>query len=230
MMPIQQTTSPSSMQPHVYVVDDDDAFRRSLIFLLESVGWGVRDFSSAEAFLDALPPGSGVPYDMGCLVLDIRMPMMSGLALQQALLSRGWAVGIVFITGHGDVELAVQAMKAGACDFLEKPFKDQSLLDAVAQAVRHTQAHRRDTLLRGDAQSLLDRLSARECEVARLLAMGHQNKHVGRELGISDKTVHVHRQRIMEKTEVSSAAELARLFLRADPAALEGVTAAAVKG
>ena len=201
----------------ILVIDDDAAFRRSLVFLLESMGWAVASHASAEDFLAATPK----PAAIACLVLDIRMPMMSGLELQQVLRSRGWAVPVVFITGHGDVELAVQAMKHGACDFLEKPFKDQALLDAVGRAVKLGGEAREQALRCEEAQGLLDRLSPREREVARLVAQGLPNKLVGRELDISEKTVHVHRHKVMEKTGVSSAAELTRLMLRADPAALD---------
>jgi len=202
----------------IHVVDDDAAFRRSLVFLLESVGWRVASWASAEEFLAA---HSRPAKDLGCLVLDIRMPTMSGLELQTALEARAWHPPIVFITGHGDVELAVQAMKRGASDFLQKPFKDQALLDAVAAAVRHGLEDRARSALREEAGGLLARLSPREREVARLVALGLPNKLVARELDISEKTVHVHRQHVMEKTEVGSAAELARLMLRANPAALD---------
>ena len=201
----------------IHVIDDDAAFRRSLVFLLESMGWTVASHASAEDFLAATPK----PAAIACLVLDIRMPMMSGLELQQVLRQRGWAVPIVFITGHGDVELAVQAMKHGACDFLEKPFKDQALIDAVGRAVKLGCAAREQMARCAQAQALLDRLSPRELEVARRVALGLPNKLVGRELDISEKTVHVHRHHVMEKTGVGSAAELARLMLRADPAALD---------
>lgn len=201
----------------IHVIDDDAAFRRSLVFLLDSMGWAVASHASAEDFLAAAPD----PAAAACLVLDIRMPMMSGLALQQVLRQRGWSVPIVFITGHGDVELAVQAMKHGACDFLEKPFKDQALIDAVGRAVKlGCEARARDARC-GEARAQLERLSPRELEVARLVALGLPNKLVGRELDISEKTVHVHRHHAMEKTGVGSAAELARLMLRADPAALD---------
>ena len=120
-------------QPVIHVVDDEAPLRRSLLFLLESMGWQAVGHESAEAFLAGVPD---FPAGGGCLVLDIRMPMMSGLELQQVLRSRGWTVPIVFITGHGDVDLAVQAMKHGACDFLEKPFKDQALIDAVGRALK----------------------------------------------------------------------------------------------
>lgn len=200
----------------IYVVDDDAALRRSLVFLLESVGWRVEAHASAEAFLAAYRPG--LP---GCLVLDIRMPSMSGLELQLALKARGFAPPVIFITGHGDVSLAVQAMKQGACDFIEKPFRDQDLLDAVARAVRGGREALAEAQRKGGAQAALGRLSAREREVARLVARGLPNKLVARELNISEKTVHIHRQHVMEKTGVGSAAELARLMLRADPADLD---------
>lgn len=202
----------------IHVVDDDAAFRRSLVFLLESVGWRVASHASAEDFL-ACEHVADAP--LGCVVLDIRMPTMSGLELQERLRARGMVPPIVFVTGHGDVELAVQAMKHGACDFLQKPFRDQALLDAVAAAVRRGEQERSRDALRDAALARLDRLSPREREVARLVARGLPNKLVARALAISEKTVHVHRQHVMDKTEVGSAAELARLMLRADPAALD---------
>ncbi|KAA0910828.1 response regulator transcription factor [Pusillimonas sp. ANT_WB101] len=210
---IEQSTST------IYVIDDDESFRRSLVFLLESVGWPVSAFDSAEAFLACHPDP---PDDMGCMVLDIRMPVMSGLALQQHLHRNGWPLCIVFITGHGDVQMAVQAMKAGCCDFLEKPFKDQALLDAVDQAVQQMHLARKDASLKAQAKALLDKLSPREDEVAKLVALGQPNKQVARELGISEKTVHIHRQHVMEKTGVTGAAGLARLMLTADASALDG--------
>lgn len=207
-----------NQNPVIHVVDDDAAFRRSLIFLLESLGWPVVAHPSAAEFLAACP---APPADFGCLVLDIRMPGMNGLELQQALRARGWTPAVVFMTGHGDVELAVQAMKQGAFDFLEKPFRDQALLDTVTAAVRHGSAERIAAQRRDQAQIMLERLTPREREVARLVAMGQPNKLVARELAISEKTVHVHRQHVMEKVEVGSAAELARLMLRVDPRALD---------
>lgn len=203
----------------IYVIDDDASFRRSLVFLLESSGWQVRAYESAIAFLDE---HSVVPDDMGCLVLDIRMPVMSGLALQQQLIAQGWPVSIVFITGHGDVQMAVQAMKAGGCEFLEKPFHDQTFLDAVSSAVTRTHDIRKQAQTQSDAQAVLQRLSPRESEVARLVALGFPNKQIAKELGISEKTVHIHRQHAMEKSGASNAPGLTRLILQADPAALDG--------
>lgn len=200
----------------IHIVDDDEALRRSLLFLFDSVGWHAQAYASADGFLAAYRPGAP-----GCLVLDIRMPGMSGLELQQVLRARGDGLPVIFITGHGDVSLAVQAMKQEACDFLEKPFKDQALLDAVGQAVRRSRDDLAVEARRNQAHALLERLSPREREVARRVARGLPNKLIARELDISEKTVHVHRQHVMEKTHTGSAAELARLMLRADPADLD---------
>lgn len=208
----------AEQQPVIYLVDDDHAFRKSLIFLLESVGWAVCDYDSAQAFLDQNPTP---PSNLGCLLLDIRMPMISGLHLQQQLNAQNWNIPIIFITGHGDVELAVQAMKAGASDFLEKPFRDQTLLDAVTQAIQQGTQQRRDADRRQGAIDTLSSLSPREAEVAELLVQGYQNRRVAQELGISEKTVHIHRQRVMEKTTCTNAAELTRLFLLAKPETLD---------
>ena len=211
-------TPPVVPEWQIHLVDDDAAFRRSLVFLLESMGWPVQAHASAADYLDA-----GLPAleQTGCLLLDVRMPGMSGLELQQALIARGCHLPIVFITGHGDVELAVQAMKRGAFDFLEKPFKDQRLLDVVSAALRQREADLVSSERAQQAGDRLVRLSPREAEVARLVAQGLPNKLVARELDISEKTVHIHRQHVMEKAEVGSAAELARLMLQADPTALD---------
>jgi two-component system, LuxR family, response regulator FixJ len=192
----------------LFVVDDDAAMRRSLAYLFDSAGWRVESFESAHDFL-ALYQGH-VP---GCLVLDVRMPLMSGLELQQTLKNRGISLPIIFLTGHGDLAMAVQAMKTGACDFLEKPCKDQVLLDAVTRAVQrnirdceaNTQCH--------TAQAALAALTTREREVAELLALGKANKVIARELGISEKTVQVHRHNTMEKLGIHSAAEITRLLM-----------------
>jgi len=201
----------------VHVVDDDAGLRRSLRFLLDSVGWRVRLYASAEEFLDLAAP----PTQPSCLLLDIRMPAMSGLELQQVLRERGVHLPILFMTGHADVSMAVQAMKSGASDFIEKPFKDQMLLDTVATAIRRSAEALEETQRRYTALDVLATLSPREKEAARLIARGLPNKLIAASLGISEKTVHIHRQHIMEKAAISSAAELARLMLRADPAALD---------
>ena len=192
----------------IYVVEDDAAMRRSIVFLAESVGWPVRDFASAEDFL-----AQAEPERASCLILDIRMPTMSGLELQQELNRRKFALPVVFITGHGDVAMAVQAMKLGAQDFIEKPFKDQQLLDAIAQAVRVSASRRVRDRRQAEVRLLFNRLTAREREVAHLVARGLSNKLIARELDISDKTVGVHRTHVLEKLDVHSAAQLAQLLM-----------------
>jgi two-component system response regulator FixJ len=199
----------------VHVVDDDASLRRALIFLLESVGWEVIAHDSAEAFLAAF----NRERRPACLVLDIRMPLMSGLELQQLLRGRGIRLPIVFLTGHGDVAMAVQAMKFGACDFIEKPFKDQVLLDAVGRALRRDAEQRSEKREREALGERLARLTPRELEVARLVAEGLPSKTISTRLDISERTVQVHRLHIMAKLEIHSVAELARLILLCDGAA-----------
>ncbi|WOS38550.1 Response regulator protein TodT [Oligella urethralis] len=202
----------------VFVIDDDDAFRRSLVFLLEDLDWRVEAFASAAEFLEACPEPVA---EAGCILLDIRMPLMSGMELQLKLNELGWITPIIFLTGHGDIEMAVQAMKLGAYGFLSKPFKDQVLLDEVAAAVRFAQQTRENLQRQQEAEEILARLSPREKQVANLLARGQSNRLIAQQLDISEKTVHIHRQNVMEKAEISSAAELARLMLKADPHSLD---------
>jgi len=193
----------------IFVVDDDAAMRRSMEYLFDSAGWQVATFDSAAAFLEN--------YDgrlPGCLVLDVRMPLMSGLELQQHLRERGVALPIVFLTGHGDVGIAVQAMKNGACDFLEKPCKDQALLDTVGRAVKRSIDSCQKNAQSQALQSALAMLTAREREVVQLVAAGKSNKLIARELTISEKTVQVHRYRAMEKLGVHSATEIARMIMQ----------------
>jgi FixJ family two-component response regulator len=199
---------------YVHVVDDDASLRRALIFLLESVGWQVIAHASAEDFLAAFDRTKRP----ACLVLDIRMPLMSGLELQQLLHGRGIRLPIVFLTGHGDVQMAVQAMKFGACDFIEKPFKDQVLLDAVGRALRRDLEQRGEKREREALCERLARLSPRELEVARLVAEGLPSKTISTRLDISERTVQVHRLHLMGKLEIHSIAELARLILLCDGA------------
>lgn len=204
--------------PRIHVIDDEAPFLRSVLFMLEGIGFAASGYASAEAFLQAAPT---LGPEGGCLLLDIRMPRTSGLELQRRLNHDGVAFPVVFMTGHGDVEQAVQAMKAGAMEFLQKPFKEQALLDAVNRAVQASIDGQRERARRDEAAETLERLSPREREVARLLALGRSNKEVARALDISDNTVHVHRQRITEKTGSGHAADLARLLLRADPSGLD---------
>ena len=198
--------------PLIRVVDDEASLRRALVFLLESAGWQVAAYDSAEAFLAAWTE----PAAPGCLILDIRMPLMSGLELQRILNERGIRLPVIFLTGHADVSIAVQAMKHGACELIEKPFKDQTLLDAVGQAVRTDLAHRDADSTRQALRSRLDKLSPRELEVARLIVEGLPNKTIGQRLDISERTVQVHRLHVMEKLGIHSAAELTQLILKAD--------------
>ncbi|MGV8897765.1 MAG: response regulator transcription factor [Burkholderiaceae bacterium] len=194
----------------LFVIDDDAAMRRSLAYLFDSAGWRVQTFDSAHDFLDHYD--GHVP---GCLVLDVRMPLMSGLQLQHTLKDQGNHLPIIFLSGHGDLAMAVQAMKTGACDFLEKPCKDQVLLDAVTRAVQRSIEDSRVNTQTRSAQTALALLTAREREVAELMAAGKPNKIIARELAISDKTVQVHRHNTMEKLGVHSAAEIAQLLMNA---------------
>ncbi|UQV45957.1 response regulator [Janthinobacterium lividum] len=195
----------------IFVVDDDAAMRRSLAYLFDSAGWQVETFESARDFLQRYEG-----HAPGCLLLDVRMPLMSGLELQQDLNNKsGHAISlpVIFLSGHGDLAMAVQTMKAGACDFLEKPCKDQVLLDAVSRAVARSVEESRSAASANTAQTALARLTAREREVALLMAEGKASKVIARELGISDKTVQVHRHNTMEKLGLHSAAEVARLLM-----------------
>jgi RNA polymerase sigma factor (sigma-70 family) len=197
--------------PLVHVVDDDASLRRALVFLLESAGWHVAAHDAAETFLAAWVE----PAPPGCLVLDIRMPVMSGLELQRVLNNRQIELPVIFLTGHADVAMAVEAMKLGASDFIEKPFKDQALLDAVGKAIRHDIARRDEDAAHHALCERLDKLSPREREVARLVAEGLPNKVIGQRLDISERTVQVHRLHLMEKLGIHSGAELAQMMLRA---------------
>lgn len=195
----------------VYIVDDDAAMRRSLAYLLDSAGWRTREFSSGRAFVDG--------YDghlPGCVILDVMMPLMGGLEVQQIVAARGTDLPIIFLSAHGDLPMAVQAMKRGAVDFLEKPCKDHVLLDAVGRAVRLSIQRSREREVVREACQRLALLTSREREVAACLAAGDCNKTIARKLAISDKTVQVHRHNAMEKLGVHSTAEIARLFLLAE--------------
>jgi len=189
----------------VYVVDDDDAVRDSLTALLESVGYRVAAFESGDAFLrnEALA-------GMGCIVSDIRMPGLDGLQLQEALNARGVLLPLLFITGHGDVPMAVSAMKAGAVDFLEKPFDETSLLDSIRRAIDLSQASQRQQEEVAVSRQRIDELTPREREVMLCLAQGKQNKVVALELGISPRTVEIHRARVMEKMAARSVSDIVR--------------------
>ena len=214
-MNMMNTVSPL---PVIYVLDDDAPFLRSLLFMVEGLGFEVQGFASAEDFLQR-PPAA---VAQGCCILsDIRMPRISGLELQRRLNAAQIDIPLVFMTGHGDVEQAVQAMRAGAVHFLQKPFKEHDLLDALNHAVQLSQARWQEQARSSQARAQLGKLSARERDVALWLAKGLSNKEVARELGISDNTVHVHRQRITDKLGSAHAADLARLLLRVDAHCLD---------
>ncbi len=192
----------------IYVVDDDDAVRDSLQALLESNGFLVRAFDSARAFLAAGPLDA-----VGCVVSDIRMPEMDGLRLQAELTARGVALPVLFITGHADVPVAVTAMKAGAVDFIEKPFEQSLLIGGIERAVRLSREARHRDGETADQRRRVDGLTAREREVFVCLAEGKQNKVIGIELGISPRTVEIHRARVLEKMGARSVSDLVRAAL-----------------
>ncbi len=194
--------------PVVFVVDDDPAMRDSLRWLLESVGLAVRTFATAREFLENYDPE--VP---GCLVLDVRMPGMSGLDLQQELLNSGMSVPTIVVTGHAEVPLAVRAVKAGALDFIEKPFGDQLLLDRVRQGIELDRERRAARRRWEEAAGRVSQLTVREREVMELVVSGKANREIAAELGLSPKTVEVHRAHVMEKMRVDSLAELIHLAL-----------------
>jgi len=198
------------MNPVIFVVDDDEAMRHSLKFLLVSLGHPVECFASAEEFL-----ARWTPEQPGCLVLDVRMPGMSGLDLQRELNARAATLSIVFISGHGDIPMVVRAMRAGAIDFLEKPFNDQTLLDHVAEGLRKSAEACRAADRRRDLRARIDSLTGRERAVMALVAQGKPNKVIAFELDISIKTVEVHRAHVMEKMQALSIAELTRVLMEA---------------
>lgn len=190
----------------VFIVDDDEAVRDSLEILCRSVGLKAETFASATAYLEAHDPDRA-----GCLVLDIRMPGMSGLQLQKRLEGLGSPPPIIFITGHGDVPMAVGAIQRGAVDFIQKPFRDQDLLDRIQQALELDLERRCELQQRRELERRLERLTAREREVLDLVVAGNPNKVVAGKLGLSQRTVEIHRSHVMEKMEVESLAELVRL-------------------
>jgi len=194
-----------STEQQVFIIDDDEAVRDSMSMLLETVDLPHRCFASAAEFLQFFD-GS----QRGCLVLDIRMPGMSGLELQQRLNDANALLPIIFITGHGDIPMAVEAMRQGALDFMRKPFREQDLLDRITQALEH-EAGIRDVLL--DRAKVLERiatLTAREHEVFERVAEGQANKVIAIDLGISERTVEVHRAQVMRKLEVRTLAQLVK--------------------
>jgi FixJ family two-component response regulator len=192
----------------VMVVDDDAGVRNAMRSLLKSVGITSTLFASAQEFLDAYQPSQ-----RGCLVLDIRMPGMSGMELQQQLNIRGAVIPVIFMSGHADIPMAVEAMQHGAFDFLQKPFRDQDLLDRIQRAIVRDTEMRQSLGEHARIKAHLESLTPREREVLDLMTQGKQNKVVGQELGVSPRTIEIHRARVMEKMGAHSVAELVRMML-----------------
>ncbi len=192
----------------VMVVDDDTGVRNAMRALLKSVGLQSQLHASAQDFLSSYSPAQP-----GCLVLDIRMPGMSGLELQQELNLRGATIPVIFMTGHGDIPMAVEAMQHGAFDFLQKPFRDQDLLDRIQKAIARDAKLRLSLSEHSRIRSNLESLTDREREVLDLMILGKQNKAVAQDLGVSPRTIEIHRARVMEKMDVQSVAELVRMML-----------------
>lgn len=199
--------------PVVFVVDDDESVRSSLRFLLRSAGLESRAYGSAPEFLAAYDPAQP-----GCLVLDVRMPGMSGLELQQELNLRGAIIPVIFITGHGDIPMAVEAMQHGAHDFLQKPFRDEDLIERVRKALAKDVKARSGLEEHQAIRAHLESLTPREREVLTLMVRGKPNKIMAHELGVSQRTVEIHRARVMEKSGAASLAELVRMVMDVDPA------------
>ncbi|MBU4610179.1 response regulator transcription factor [Achromobacter sp. GG226] len=200
-----RNTSPSNT---VFIVDDDEAVRDSLRWLLEANGYRVRAYESAEAFLSAYDPAV-----VGVLIVDVRMPGMSGLELQEHLIARQIPLPTVFITGHGDVPMAVSTIKKGAVDFLEKPFNDTDLRQIVANMFDRAHRQAAEAANRRDREAMLARLTSREQQVLERIVAGRLNKQIADDLGISIKTVEAHRANIMEKLQVATVADLMKVAL-----------------
>jgi len=192
----------------VFIVDDDTGVRSSIRTLLKSVGLPSTPLASAQEFLAGFEPSQP-----GCLILDIRMPGMSGLELQQELNLRGAIVPVIFITGHGDIPMAVEAMQHGAFDFLQKPFRDQDLIDRVQRALARDRESRVALQEHARIRARLETLTPREREILELMKQGKQNKVMAADLGLSQRTVEIHRSHVMEKMSANSIAQLVRMVL-----------------
>ena len=197
-------------QPTVFIVDDDPAIRFAMQALMDSVNVEHEIFASGDEFLENVDERRA-----GCLVLDIRMPGLGGLELQEELLNRGSTLPIIFITGHGDVPMAVEAMQKGAVDFIQKPFRDQDLLDRIREALKTDQERREEQQKHTEVAERLARLTNREREVFDLVVTGKPNKVIAYELGVSQRTVEIHRARVMEKMQARSLADLVKMHMTA---------------
>ena len=193
---------------NVYVVDDDQAVRDSLRWLIESVGLHVKTFSNGQELLENVNES-----EISCLVLDVRMPGISGLDLQQRLKNMNAKIPVIIVTGHADVPMAIQAMKAGAFDFIEKPYSDQLLLERIQCAIEQDDCFKQQQAVNNEINERIDSLTPREREVMGLVVGGHSNKSIAKELGVSIKTVEVHRGNLMSKMKASSLSELVRLVM-----------------
>ncbi len=200
----------SESEATIFVVDDDPGVRQSLEMLIRAIGQSVETYASAGEFLDAYT--SERP---GCLVLDLRMPGMSGLELQEELGSRGSNLPVIFITAHGDVPTAVDAVKGGAIDFIQKPFRDQDLIEKIELALEQNERALEETAERGDVQARVASLTSRERQVMDIVVDGKTNKSMATELRLSERTVEIHRARVMSKMGAESLADLVKMALRA---------------
>jgi two-component system, LuxR family, response regulator FixJ len=199
--------------PTVYIVDDDPQVCESLSLMVRSMGLSVETYLSAEAFLDGFHNSPGAPH---CMVLDVRMPGLSGLGLQQALFAQGNGIPIIMISGCADIPMAVQAMSTGAFDFLEKPFSRQALLARIQEAIDHDAKQQRQTAKSAELAVRIETLSSRQREVFDLLIAGKHSKQIASELGIGEKTVAKHRAAVLDKMQIDSVVELVRLMVDAD--------------
>lgn len=202
------TSKDSKRKPTIYIVDDDDGMRRALTVLMTTVGYNAVAFARPAEFL--------AKYDQnhpGCLILDVRMPEMSGLEVQQQLNRSGSMLPVILVTGHGDIPMAVQAMKDGALDFLQKPFRDQDLLNRINAALKQDAENRKTVERHADLRRRADSLTPREREVMALVVDGHANKVIAIDLGLSERTVEIHRANVMKKMGARSVAHLVKMHL-----------------